>query len=55
MSTSEHTGISFPVEVVVGIAMALELESQILTSRTMREWDVIVGNIAKEVNLVLLQ
>jgi hypothetical protein len=54
-SISERTGISLPVEVIIRVAMALELESQILASRTMCEWDMVVGNIVEEVNLVLLQ
>ena len=34
--------------------MALELESHVLAGRTVREWDMVVGNIVEKVNLVLL-
>ena len=35
--------------------MALEFESQILSGRTMGEWHMVVSNIVKEMNLILVQ
>ena len=49
---AELTRVSLPVKVVVGVAMALELLSQILASRAVREWNVVVGNVVEEVNFV---
>ncbi len=51
----ELTRVSFPVEVVIWIAVALELDSQIFTSRAVREWNMVVGNVVEEMDLVLVE
>ena len=35
--------------------MALQLQSLLLTRRTMRKWDMVISNLVKEVNLIFLQ
>lgn len=49
------TGVSIPVKVVLGIAVALQVQSLLFVGRAMREWNVVVGNVVEKVNLLLLQ
>jgi hypothetical protein len=49
------TGIPLPVEIIVWIAMTLQLFPQSVASRTMGEGDVIVCDIIEEMDLVLFQ
>ena len=50
-----HTRIALPIKVVVRIAMAFQLQSQVLACRAMRKGNVIVSDIIEEVNLLLWQ
>ena len=34
--------------------MTFELQSEVLTGRTVGEWDVVVSNIIEEVKLILI-
>lgn len=49
------TRISFPVKVIFWIAVTLQVQSRLLPSRAMCEWNVIVGDIIEEMDFVLLQ
>lgn len=49
------TGITLPVKVVAGVAVALEIQSQLLTRRTVSEGDMVVGDFIEEVDLFLFQ
>lgn len=47
------TRIPFPVKVVLGVAVALEVRAELLTRWAVGEGHVVVGNVVEEVNLVL--
>jgi hypothetical protein len=47
------TGIALPIEVLTGIAMALEIQSQLLPSWTVRKGDMVVRNFIEEMDLLL--
>lgn len=49
------TGIALPVKVVLRIAVAAELSTELLPRRTVSERNMVVGDIVKEVDLVLLE
>lgn len=49
------TRVTLPVKIVLGVTVTLQLCPKSLTGRTVREWNVIVGNVVEEVNLLLLQ
>ena len=49
---ARRTGVSLPVEVITRVAMALELKSHIVTSRTMGKWNMVVCNVVEEMNLI---
>lgn len=49
------TGIAVPVEVVLGVAVALQVEARLLARRAVGEGDVVVGDVVEEVDLVLLE
>ena len=51
----EHTAVTVPVKVVLGVAGALVLEAIILACRAVREWHVVVCNIVEEVEFILSQ
>ena len=53
--SKKRTRVSLPIKVVLRIAVAFEFESQILSSRTMCKWDMVISNVVEEVNLVLSQ
>ena len=49
------TGISLPVKVVLGVAVALQLQPCLLSGRAMRERYVIIGDVVEEMNFFLVQ
>jgi hypothetical protein len=49
------TRISLPIEVVLRVAVTLQIKSGLLASWAMSEWNVVVGNIVEEMNFFLLQ
>jgi hypothetical protein len=51
----EPTGISLPVKVVLRVAVALLINSGLLARRAVREGDVIVSNVFKEMYLFLFE
>ena len=48
------TAVSIPVKVVLGVARAFVVEAVLLACWAMCEWDVVIGDVVEEVNLVLL-
>ena len=48
-------GVAVPIKVILGIAVALVIEAVLLARRAMRKWDVVIGNIVEEVDLLFLQ
>lgn len=51
----ELTRISFPVEILVGVAVALQCLSQLFACGTVCEGHMVVGNVVEEVDLLLWQ
>lgn len=49
------TGIAFPIKIVLRIAMALQVQSRLFASRAMRKRYMVVCNVIKEVDFLLLQ
>ena len=49
------TRIALPVEVLVRLAVATEVQPRLLVGRAVCEWHVVVGNLVEEVDLLLLQ
>jgi hypothetical protein len=49
------TGISLPVKVLLRVAVTFQFQPQLLPSRAMRKWDVVVRNIIKEVDLLFFE
>ena len=49
------TRVTLPIEVVIGVAVATEIQSSLLISWSVSERNVVVGNILEEVNLFLLE
>jgi hypothetical protein len=49
------TGISFPVKILLRVAVAFQIQPQLFSSGAMREWDVVIRNIIKEVNLLFFE
>lgn len=54
-SEKRRTRISFPVKIVFGVAMAFQLLSRIFPGRAVCERDVVIGDVVKEVDLILLE
>lgn len=49
------TGVALPVKVVIRVAVATEIQTSLLVSWAVGEGDVVVSNILKEVELLLLK
>lgn len=49
------TGVALPVKVVIGVAVATEIQTSLLISWAVGEGDVVVSNILEEVELLLLK
>lgn len=49
------TGVALPIKVVLGVAVALQVQSQLLAGGAVREGDVVVGNLVEEVDFFLLE
>jgi hypothetical protein len=49
------TGVALPVKVVIGVAVATEIQTSLLVSWAVGKGDVIVSNILEEVELILLK
>lgn len=49
------TRIPLPVKVLLGVAVTLAVETELLSSGAVSKGNVIVGNVIEEVNLLLLQ
>lgn len=49
------TGVALPVEVLLGVARALELGADLLARRAVGEGHVPVGDVVEEVDLLLLE
>lgn len=47
--------IPFPIEIVFGVAAAFQVQTALLARRAVREGDMIVGDILKEVDFLLFQ
>jgi len=47
--------VSLPVEIVLRIASALQIKLSLLSSWAMSEWNMIIGDVVEEVNLLFLQ
>lgn len=52
---SRQAGVSIPVKVLFGIAVALVFQAILLPGRTVREGNMVVGNVVEEVDFLLLQ
>lgn len=48
----QHTRVSLPIKIILGIAVTLEFQAFERICRTVREWVVSVCNLIKEVDLV---
>lgn len=55
LSLLKLTGISFPVKVLVRLAVAAKVQPCLLICRAVCEWYVVVGDLVEEVDLVLPQ
>lgn len=53
--TEKRTGVTFPIEVVLGVAVTLVVQSDLLTGRAVGERNMVVCDVVEEVDLVLLQ
>lgn len=51
---SELTRVTLPVKVVLGVAVAVTFESDLLSSWAVRERNVVISNVVEEVNFFLL-
>lgn len=51
----ELTRVSLPVKVVFRVAVALQVQPKLLTSRAVGKGDVVVANLVEEMDLLLLQ
>jgi hypothetical protein len=49
------TGVSLPVKVVLGVAVALQIQAGLLAGWTVSEWDMVVSNVIEEVDFFLLE
>jgi len=49
------TTVPIPIKVVLGVAMALMLQAVLLACRAMCEGDMIVCNVVKEVEFILVE
>jgi len=49
------TRVSLPVKVVLGIAVALEISSDLVACRAVGEGDVVVSDVVEEVDLFLVE
>lgn len=49
------TRIALPVKVLLGLAMAAQVQPRLLIARAMGERYVVVGDLVEEVNLLLLE
>jgi hypothetical protein len=49
------TRVSLPVEIVLWIAVALQIQSLFLAGWAVGEWNVIVGDIFEKVNFVFIE
>lgn len=55
MTIGVRTRVALPVKIVARVAVAFKLQPEILSSRAVSEWNVVVRNIVEEVDLILLQ
>jgi hypothetical protein len=53
--SSEPTRISFPVKVILGVAVTFQIQPQLISGRAMREWDMVVCDVVEEVDLLLFE
>jgi len=49
------TGITFPVKVIFWIAVTFQVQASLLSSRTVREWDMIICNVIEEVDFFFFE
>lgn len=49
------TGVPLPVKVVLGVAVTSQVKTALLIRRAVSEGNVPVGDVVKEVNLILLE
>lgn len=49
------TRVALPVKVLLGVAVAAEVKTLLLTSGAVSEGNVVVGDVVEEVNLLLLE
>lgn len=49
------TRVALPVKVLLGVAVAAEVKTLLLTSGAVSEGNVVVGDVVEEVNLLLLK
>jgi hypothetical protein len=52
---STLTAVSFPVKIVLRLAMTLQIHPVLFSRRTVREWYVIICNVVEKVEFLLLE
>lgn len=53
--STKLTRVTLPVKVVIGVAVATEIQTSLLVGGAVSERNVVVGDILEEVNLLLLK
>jgi hypothetical protein len=49
------TRVAFPIKVILGVAVAFQVQSGLLASWAVGEWYMVVRNVVEEMNLVLVE